>query len=118
MARPKAAPQKICIVSCRLPVRKIREELRHKAAGLSDRRIATAIGSARSTVQDCVRRANEASIAWPRPEGVVEAAIQERRYRRSVPLPGRPEPEFAQIRRELTRLGVTRILLWQEYKTA
>jgi DNA-directed RNA polymerase specialized sigma24 family protein len=46
----------------RLPVRKIREVLRLKAAGLSDRRIAAVIGSARSTVQECVRRARKAEL--------------------------------------------------------
>ena len=47
----------------RLPMRKIREILRLKAeAGLSDQRIAEAIGSTRSTVQECVRRCREAGI--------------------------------------------------------
>lgn len=36
----------------RLPVRKIREVLRLKDAGVSERRIAVAIGVVRSTVQD------------------------------------------------------------------
>ncbi len=49
----------------RLPVRKIREVLRLKAEGFSDRQIAAAIGSARSTVQECVRRAREAGVTWP-----------------------------------------------------
>ncbi len=44
----------------RLPVRKIREVLRLKVDGFSDRQVALSIGSARSTVQDCVRRAREA----------------------------------------------------------
>lgn len=41
----------------RLPVRKIREVLRLKAEGFSDRQIGAAIGSVRSTVQECLRRA-------------------------------------------------------------
>ena len=102
----------------RLPVRKIREVLRLKAAGMSDRQIATTVGSARSTIQECLRRAGQAGIAWPLPEGMDEATLQQRLYRRSAPLPGRPEPDFAYMRRELARPGVTRMLLWQEYKTA
>jgi DNA-directed RNA polymerase specialized sigma24 family protein len=43
-------------------VRKIREVLRLKAEGFSDRQIAKAIGSARSTVQECLRRAREAQL--------------------------------------------------------
>jgi hypothetical protein len=39
----------------RLPARKIREVLRLKAEGFSERQKAPAIGSARSTAQDCAR---------------------------------------------------------------
>jgi transposase len=92
--------------------------LRLKAAGFSDRQIAQTIGSARSTVQECVRRAREAGIDWGLAEGLEESALQERLYCRSVPLPGRPEPDFAAIQSELRRRGVTRMLLWQEYKAA
>jgi transposase len=102
----------------RLPVRKIREVLRLKAAGFSDRKIAAAIGSARSTVQECVRRAQAAGLGWPLSEDLDESALQERLYRRSVPLSYRPEPDFAHLHAELARPGVTRLLLWQEYKTA
>jgi transposase len=98
----------------RLPVRKIREVLRLKAAGFSDRKIAAAIGSARSTVQECVRRAQAAGLGWPLSEDLDESALQERLYRRSVPLSSRPEPDFAHLHAELARRGVTRLLLWQE----
>lgn len=102
----------------RLPVRKIREVLRLKAAGFSDRRIAAAIGSARSTVQKCVRRALEAGVVWPLPDELDEEALQARLYQREVPLSQRPRPDFAHTHAELSRAGVTRLLLWQEYKAA
>lgn len=102
----------------RLPVRKIREVLRLKAAGFSDRKIASTIGSARSTVQECVRRAQEAGISWPLTEELDESALHVRLYRRSVPLSRHPAPDFAQLHAELARPGVTRLLLWQEYKAA
>lgn len=102
----------------RLPVRKIREVLRLKAAGFSDRKIAAAIGSARSTVQECVRRACEAGVVWPLSEELDEEALRARLYRREVPLSQRPRPDFAHIHAELARTGVTRLLLWQEYKAA
>jgi len=100
----------------RLPVRKIREVLRLKAVGLSDRKIAAAIGSARSTVQECLRRAREAGIGWP--PDLTDEALHARLYERSVPLSSRPQPDFAQLHAELARAGVTRLLLWQEYKAA
>ncbi len=102
----------------RLPVRKIREVLRLKAAGVSDRQIAAAIGSARSTVQECMRRAREAGIGWPLSDECDERALQAQLYRREVPLTNRPRPDFAHLHAELSRPGVTRLLLWQEYKSA
>jgi len=51
------------VAQARLPRRKIREVLRLKfEGGLKDGQIAQAIGSARSTVQECVRRAREAVL--------------------------------------------------------
>jgi two-component system invasion response regulator UvrY len=51
----------------RLPARKIREVLRLKAEGLSDRQMAAAISSARCTLQECARRARDAGLVWPLP---------------------------------------------------
>ena len=102
----------------RLPVRKIREVLRLKADGFSDRQIAATIGSARSTVQECVRRARDAGIAWPLAPALDEAALHAKMYRRLVPLSRTPRPDFAYLHAELRRRGVTRLLLWEEYKNA
>jgi DNA-directed RNA polymerase specialized sigma24 family protein len=45
-------------------MRRIREVLRLKfEAGFSDRQIAAIVGSARSTVQECLRRCREARIS-------------------------------------------------------
>jgi hypothetical protein len=46
-----------------------------------------------------------------------EATLKERLYRRAVPLTqGVPTPDFPAMHRELARRGVTRRLLWQEFK--
>jgi hypothetical protein len=79
----------------RLPVRKIREVLRLKAEGFSDRQIAIAIGSARSTVQECARRARDAGITWPLAPGTDEAALHAMLYKRVMPLSRAPRPDFA-----------------------
>ena len=102
----------------RLPVRKIREVLRLKAAGFSDRQIAVSIGSARSTIQECVRRAIAAGVGWPLPAELDEAALHGQLYRRSVPLTRTPQPDFSYLHAQLQRRSVTRMLLWQEYKAA
>jgi transposase len=106
------------VAQARLAMRKIREVLRLKAAGVSDRQIAASIGSARSTVQECLRRSREAGIAWPLRDDLDEAALHVRLYQRQVPLSGRPQPDFAELHAELARPGVTRMLLWMEYKAA
>lgn len=44
--------------------------------------------------------------------------LHTRLYRRDVPLSRRALPDFAKLQAELKRPGVTRLLLWQEYKAA
>ncbi len=100
----------------RLPVRKIREVLRLKTADVSDRKIAAAIGCSRSTVQLCLKRAAQAGIGWPLPDELDDAALEARLYPKAPALNARPAPDFAALHRELSRPGVTRMLLWQEYK--
>jgi len=105
------------VAQARLPVRKILEVLRLQAAGLKGRQIAAAIGSALSTVQECLRRAREAGLTWPLPDELNDEALQARLYPREAPLrSARPEPDFSHVHSELARRGVTRLLLWQEYK--
>jgi transposase len=41
-----------------------------------------------------------------------------RLYRRTLPLPRTPRPDFAYFHHVLARRGVTRLLLWKEYKAA
>ena len=52
----------------RLPMRKIKEVLRLRAAGLSQREIAASISTGRSTVRDYLRRAKKAGLSWPLPD--------------------------------------------------
>jgi transposase len=101
----------------RLSVRKIRDVLRLKVeAQLSERQIAAVLGSARSTVQECLRRARAAGVSWPLPEEVDDEALWARLYPRAPEPPAYPTPDFARIRSELAHKGVTRKLLWREYR--
>jgi len=67
-------------------------------------------------VQECLPRAREAGLAWPLAPELNEEALHARLYQRQVPLSRTPQPDFAHIHAELKRRGVTRLLLWQEYK--
>lgn len=77
---------------------KIGEILRLQAQGVRQRAIAASVGSARSTVQECLKRAQEAGIGWPLPEGVDEAALLARLYPAKVSPAAqahrRPDPDF------------------------
>jgi transposase len=103
----------------RLSLRKIREVLRLKyEVCLSNRAIARVCRVSNSTVGDYVARAQAAGLGWPLPEGLGEEEL----YRRLFPdqeikvRQERPLPNWEEIHRELSRSGVTRVLLWQEYR--
>ena len=103
----------------RIAMRKIRELLRLTAEqGLSRRRAAEAAGVPYTTASDCLARARVAGLGWPLPEGMDDRDLEARLYRLVVPPPGsqRPEPDWAEMHRELRRKGVTMQLLWMEYK--
>jgi len=100
-------------------MRKIKDilRLRHEA-GLPYRGIANALNIGYGTVVDYLNRAEQAGLAWPIPEGMDErdlgrllfptqAATGQRRF---------AEPDFPAVCQELKRKGVTKLLLWQEYR--
>lgn len=101
-------------------MRNIREVLRLAAEGLSDRTIAGSLGLPRTTIRRYRRRAREAGLTWPLPEGISERELDTRLFPPAPPvgLHRRPEPDWPYLHRELRRPGVTLQLLWLEYKEA
>ena len=103
----------------RAPMRKIREVLRLRyACGLSERRIAVAIGLSRSTIKAYLKRADSYGIAWPIPPEVDDAALERHLF---PPIEvaedaARPLPDWKEVQKELKRRGVTLQLLWEEYR--
>jgi transposase len=100
-------------------MRKIKDilRLRHEA-GLAYRGIANALNIGYGTVVDYLNRAQRAGLGWPVPEGLHErdlgrllfptqAVTGQRRF---------AEPDFPEVCQELERKGVTKLLLWQEYR--
>lgn len=103
----------------RLSMRRIRDllRLRHEN-GLSTRLIATALGISKGAVGGYLQRALVAELGWPLPEDLTDTAL-ERLLFPGEPKPTavpRPEPNWAYVDQELRRKGVTRSLLWQEYR--
>jgi transposase len=104
----------------RVPVRQIRDVLRlSHELHLSTRGIARSLGVHPKTVKRLLDRAQSASLGWPLPDGMSEAALEELLY---PPSPAastpRPEPDVRNIHLELRKRGVTLELLWMEYREA
>lgn len=98
-------------------MRKIREVLRLNHAGLSIRAIARACSIGRETVREYLCRAAEAGLSWPLPDELSDETIEEKLFPSVLTVYGqRRGPDWASIHLELRKKGVTRRLLWEEYK--
>lgn len=104
----------------RLPMRKLRELLRLKAAGLSSRQIGASLGIGGTTVVDYLARARRAGVAWPLPEDMTDEALETTLFPppANVPKDKRPLPHWPTLYAELKRPGVTLQLLWEEHRAA
>ncbi len=104
----------------RVTVRKIREILRLKEEmKLSNRAIARVCKVSNSTVGDYLVRAGKAGLGWPLPEELSEDDLYRRLFPEEtgeVSPSARPLPDWEEIRRQLSRRGVTLKLLWIEYR--
>jgi transposase len=106
------------VAQARLSMRKLREIARLRfEAGRTLQEIASAVGVARSTVQLTLQRLTTVGLSWPWPAEEDEAALEARLFAPTAePTPAAPLPDFAAMRVELGRKGVTRRLLWREYR--
>src|SRR6267142_2448656 len=105
----------------RLSMRRIREVLRLRHQGLTERVIARMVGASNGVVHGYVRRARLAGLTWPLPEGMDDEGLELLLF----PAPTaasqsdrRPAPDWVYVEKELRRRSVTRLLLWEEYRAA
>jgi transposase len=100
-------------------MRKIKDVLRlHHDAGLSRRGIAQALNVSYGSVVNYLNRAKQAGLAWPLPDGMDERTLGRLLFP-SQPATGQrrfTEPDFPGVHQELKRKGLTKQLLWQEYR--
>ncbi len=102
-----------------LTMRQIRQILRLVRDGVSAREIGRMLGVARSTIQDNLRRAEAAGLAWPLPADLTDAVLEERLFARTGVKRGfrrLPEPDWTVLACELKRPGVNLMVLWEEYR--
>ncbi len=102
-------------------MRRIREVLRLRHQGLTERVIARMLGASNGVVHGYVRRARLAGLTWPLPEGMDDEGLELLLF----PAPTaasqsdrRPAPDWVYVEKELRRRSVTRLLLWEEYRAA
>jgi transposase len=102
----------------RLPMRKIRDVLRLRAEGLSQRDIGLSLGVSRGSVRAYLVRASEVGLSWPLPDDLSDEGLETRLF----PPPDndadqeRAQPDWALLHKERRKPHVTLALLWEEYR--
>ena len=95
---------------------KYREILRLKSLGLSQQSIADSYNVSKKTVNRVLRRAKELDISWPLDESDTDAVLAEKFFPSVNQITSNKRmPDYAYIRKELLRNGVSKKLLWTEY---
>ncbi|MBM3271577.1 MAG: hypothetical protein FJZ01_28410 [Candidatus Sericytochromatia bacterium] len=101
-------------------MRKIKEILHYKwGLGLSYREIVRRCGVSSGAITECLRRAQNAGLAWPLPD-IDDAELEARLYPsvKAGSVEMRSRPDMRELHAELRRPGVTLRLLWEEYFAA
>jgi len=104
----------------RLLMRQIRELLHlHFEQGLSQRLIARSLGVVRSTVERVIQRFAASGLTWPPDPALTDAELERRLYHGPAHIGSAKactRPNYAEAIKQLARKGVTRRLLWSEYR--
>jgi transposase len=102
----------------RIAMRRVRDVLRLKAAGVSGNEIARRVGVAPSTVRLTLKRLAAAGFGWPLPAELSDTALAAQLFTAGGKKQGhrrRAEPDWAAVHRQLKRKHVTLQILWDEY---
>ncbi|MFA5496495.1 MAG: IS21 family transposase [Porticoccaceae bacterium] len=100
-----------------LSTRMIKSILRHTLClGHSQRHCAQALGVSKGVVAKYLSAAAAAGLDWAAIDPLSEAALEQRLFPARAGTAATVIPDYATIHRELSRKGVTLMLLWQEYQ--
>src|SRR5215212_10670231 len=106
----------------RVSMHLLKEVLRLTAAGLSQRQIARSLKLSNGVVAKYQAASRRAGISWPLPETLDDDALPNRLCTKLAESAQAPAahlvPDFANIHEQLKEKGVTRLLLWEEYRAA
>lgn len=97
---------------------KYREILRLSSIGFSQQNIAYSCSVSKKTVNKVLKKAQELKISWPLSETQTDAVLAEILFPSAKSLSegkNKRIPDFAHVRKELLRNGVSKKLLWTEY---
>jgi transposase len=101
----------------------VKEVLRLSAAGLSQRQIARSLQLSHGVVGKYQAAAQRAGLSWPLPAELDEPTLSKRLWQQAAHSTANHQrrhalPDFAAIHAQLKEKGVTRLLLWEEYRAA
>ena len=95
---------------------KYREILRLSSLGISQQNIANSCNVSKKTVNRVLKRAKELNVSWPLDANDTDAVLAEKFFPSVKTVASNKRmPDFAYIRKELLRNGVSKKLLWTEY---
>lgn len=101
----------------RVSMRKTREVLRlHFECGLRFRAIGRSCRISATKAGEIVRAASEAGLSWPLPSELSDSGLESRLFGSNQTVTSKRLPDFGKLAKELKRKGVTRHLLWEEYR--
>lgn len=101
----------------RTTMRKIREVLRLKYThDLSYSQIGRSCNISGECVRQYIKRAEEAGLRWPLPEGMSDSELEGHLFKDAKKALSVPHPNWLIVHQEMTKKGVTLMLLWEEYK--
>lgn len=79
---------------------------------LSKREVARVLQLSPGTVRNYLQRAEVAGISWPLPQDLTDAALEALLFLDSDRDPVRPQPDWAQVQKQLSRKGMTLERIW------
>src|SRR5260370_8669793 len=102
----------------RMPMRRVRDVLRLRTAGVGLNEIARRVGVAPSTVRLTLKRLAAAGLSWPLRADMTDPVLEGRLFTGAGKKQGhrrRAEPDWGAVHRELKRKHVTLHILWAEH---